>query len=83
MKTFIVAILLLSSTAFAEIRDLNTMMKKASSEETKDLIGLLSSVSLSPTKNKNNGKLVFKVTKIEKGSFWEKQGLKVGDLVTQ
>ncbi len=70
-----------SSFARAEVKDLGPIMKKASATES--LSNLLEQISLAPAKDPKTGKNVFKVTKIKKGSVYEREGIKVGDLVTQ
>ncbi len=76
-------ILLFSSLSFAKIRNLNSVMAKASPEETADLAKLLKQVTLIPVKDPNTGRPMLKVSKVQKGSFWDKQGLKEGDLLSE
>ena len=67
----------------AKVQDMNAMLTSATSEEKNDLAKLLMQVTLVPTGKKQGGKTLFKVTKVEKGSMWERQGLKVGDFALQ
>lgn len=83
LRTFTFALILLGSVSFAGTHDLNATLAKASAEEKSDLTKLLQQISMVPSKDPQTGKSIFKVTKVEKGSFWEKQGYKVGDLVSQ
>lgn len=76
-------ILVVSSISLAKIQDMNATLRSATSEEKSDLAKLLTQITMVPTKEKQNGKVLFKVTKVEKGSMWEKLGWKVGDLVVQ
>ena len=71
-------VLAVCSASFAKVQDLKTALAFAKNE---DLGKLLAQVTLVPTKEKQKGKMLFKVTKIEKGSTWERLGWKVGDLV--
>ena len=75
--------LLFSSAAFAKIRNLNSVMAKATPEETANLTNLLKQVTLTPIKDPHTGRPMLKVSKVQKDSFWEKQGLKEGDLLSE
>jgi len=79
----VIALGFVGSAAFAEMKSVNAIMKKANAEEQKDLSKLLSQITLAPTKDPTSGKPVFKVIQITKGSIYEREGLKVGDLVLQ
>ncbi len=76
-------ILAFSSLSVAKIQDLNESLSKATKDDTSNLGKLLTQVTMIPTKEKHNGKMLFKITKIEKDSLWERVGWKVGDLVAQ
>lgn len=76
-------VFIFSSVSMAKVQDMNAMLKSATAEEQSDLAKLLMQVTLVPTGKKQSGKTLFKVTKVEKGSMWERQGLKAGDLVLQ
>lgn len=76
-------ILLISSMSSAEMKSVIAIMKKATVEEQKDLQKLLSQVTLVPIKDVKSGITVFKITSITKGSVYDREGLKVGDLVLQ
>ncbi len=76
-------LLFVGLSANAETKDLKKIITKATAVESEDLGRLLNQVTLVPAKDPQTGKTVFKVTKIEKGSVYEREGLKVGDLVTQ
>ncbi len=71
------------SISSAKNHDMNTTLSQATNKEKSDLSKLLTQVTIVATKEKQNGKMLFKVTKVEKGSMWERLGWKVGDLVTQ
>lgn len=69
--------------SLAKTHDMNSTLSSATNEEKNDLAKLLAQVTMVPTKEKQNGKMLFKVTKVEKDSMWERMGWKVGDLVVQ
>lgn len=69
--------------SLAKTQDMNSTLASTTNEEKNDLAKLLTQVNMVPTKEKQNGKMLFKVTKVEKGSMWERLGWKVGDLVIQ
>lgn len=76
--------LILSSTVasakmgFHYLSDLNA---KATPEETKNLQKHMNALKSTPAyKDPHSGKPVFKVISVEKGSFYEKMGVKAGDL---
>jgi hypothetical protein len=72
-----------ASSTSQEVKNLNEIISKNDLSAKTDLSTLLSQLTLKPIKNPKTGKSLFQVTKIDKGSVWEKSGLKVGDLVTQ
>jgi hypothetical protein len=76
-------IVICSSISIAKVQNLNVALAAASAEEKSDLAKLLKQVTMVPTQEKKDGKTLFKVTKIEKGSIWERLGWKVGDVVSQ
>ncbi len=75
--------LILCSVTKAEIKSLTNIMAKANIEEKKDLPKLLEQITLVPTNDPKTNKTVMKITGIHKGSVYEREGLKVGDLVSQ
>ncbi len=79
----VASFLLFSAASLAKIRNLNLVMAKATPEETANLTNLLKQVTLTPIKDPNTGRPMLKVSKVQKGSFWEKQGLKEGDLLSE
>lgn len=83
LALMVASILLFSPAAFAKIRNLNSVMAKATPEETANLTNLLKQVTLIPIKDPDTGRPMLKVSKVQKGSFWEKQGLKEGDLLSE
>lgn len=74
----LVFILSFSSISMAKTVDMNSLLASATSEEKNNLPNLLSQITLVPTKEKQAGKTLLKVKKVETGSFWEKQGVKLG-----
>lgn len=66
-----------------ELKNLNDIISKNDLSAQTDLSTLLAQITLKPARDPKTGKSLFQVTKIEKGSAWEKSGLKVGDLVTK
>ena len=72
-----------ASGSMAKVQDMNAMLSFATVEEKSDLAKLLMQVSFVPTGRKQDGKNIFNVTKVKKGSMWERYGLKVGDQVLQ
>ena len=83
LNILFLAILGFCSITLAKVQDMNATLASATNEEKSDLAKLLNQVTMVPTKEKQNGKALFKVTKVEKGSMWERLGWKVGDLVIQ
>jgi len=67
--------------AYAEVKDLNVVIAKGTPVEAKDLGKLLGQILLVPAKIQRSNQSVFKVTKVEKGSVFEREGIRVGDLV--
>lgn len=69
-------------TSKTELKYLNDVLSKAHSEDLKDLEKLLSQLTFIPShKDGKTGVQVFKVTKVQKDSIFEKGGIKVGDLL--
>lgn len=77
------ALLFVGSMAFADMKSVSVVMKKASAEDQKDLAKLLSQITLVPTKDAKTGKTIFRVTQVAEGSVYAREGIKVGDLVLQ
>ena len=66
----------------AEFKYINDIMSKTSPSDFNDLKKLLKQISITPAhKDPKTGIQLFKVMMVEKGSIFEKAGLKVGDLV--
>lgn len=78
----IAALLFFALHAHAEIKQLNDILSKATAEETQNLPKLLQQIQLSPTKDPKTGQSVMKVVKVEKGSLFDREGVKVGDLLS-
>lgn len=70
-------------TAIGEVKNLNDIISKKDLAAQTNLSALLAQIKLKQVKDPKTGKSLFQVTKIEKGSVWEKSGLKVGELVKQ
>jgi len=87
MKLFTLSVLTMflsfSLQGRADIPSLNAMMEKATADEANDLDQLFDQISVVPTKDAKTGKTLYKVTKVEKGSVYEHEGVKVGDLVAE
>lgn len=67
--------------AFAEVKDLDQALVKANLQETRDLASALKQIQMVPAKDPETGKSVMKVIKVERGSIYDRAGIKVGDLV--
>ncbi|HAG91870.1 MAG TPA: hypothetical protein DCL41_08365 [Bdellovibrionales bacterium] len=65
-----------------QVKDLNQIISKASTAEMANLGKLMQQIHLVPAKGPNGTKNVFKVVSVEKGSLYEREGIKAGDLVT-
>lgn len=77
MKLIFTTFLLLSPVfSYAEYRNLNDVIAKASQEEMSDLPKLLKQIRLVPAENS-----LMRVTQVDKGSVYEREGIKVGDLL--
>jgi hypothetical protein len=83
MKTVLlsVSLFLFANVALGEIVNLNEIIRKADTNETKSLTKLLSDISLKPATDPLTGKSVFKVDKVAAGSVYDKAGVRAGDLV--
>lgn len=65
-----------------KIKYLNDVFAKATPEDFKDQEKLLEQLTFSPShKDSTTGVQIFKVTNVVKGSLFEREGLKVGDLI--
>lgn len=78
----IVSVFFAALGANAEVKNLDAIMAKATSQETKDLGNLLKQIRIVPTKDPNTGASVFKVMAVEEGSVYDREGVRVGDLVS-
>ena len=76
-------ILTVCAISSAKTQDMNAAISAATPQEKNDLFKLMTQITMVPTKETQNGKPLFKITKIAKGSFWERMGWKVGDFVSQ
>lgn len=83
MKKTILAIcaLFFCSISNAKVKDISNYMDFATKEEKSDLIKLLQQIKLVPAKDPDSGRQVLKVASLDKGSVYDRIGLKVGDLV--
>lgn len=61
---------------FAEPKNLNDVLSKATPQEMHDLPKLLKQIRMEPVENS-----LMRVTEVEKGSVYEREGIKVGDLI--
>lgn len=68
--------------AQAEIKSLDAILAKATPQETNDLGRLLQQIRIVPAKDPATGKSVFKVMAVEKGSVYEREGVRVGDFLS-
>ena len=72
MKFFaIIACILMGTAISAEAKTfyLDDVIAKATKEEQENLVGLLQSIKIVPTKKKQDGNTLYKVEKIEEVSF--------------
>ncbi len=83
LKHFISAftITIFCHTAIAEIKSMDAVLKKMPAAEKKDLSALLQQIHFAPIKGASNSKPIFKIISVEKGSVWDKEGFKAGDMV--
>jgi len=84
MKLFAIlffALCLYGQPTIAEYKDLNPIIKKAAKNGA-DLKQLLKAIKLEPTQKYEDGKRLIKVTHVQKGSVYDRGGVKVGDMVT-
>jgi hypothetical protein len=66
-----------SSFVHAEVKNLNDVMSKATPQELKDLPKLLKQIRMKPS-----GNAMMTVTAVEKGSVYDREGIKIGDLIS-
>jgi len=78
----IVSVCLFNFAAKADVRYLDDVIAMGTAEEQSDLAKLLGQIELKPTKDPQSGKFLFQVKKVEKGSVYDRAGLKVGDFVS-
>lgn len=80
MKKLICSLLVFSSSlAFAETYTMNAVMEKATEKERSDLPGLLKAARMKPETDPKTGKAMMKVVSVEKGSVYDRLGVKPGD----
>jgi len=65
------------------IKKLSEIISKNATTTKTTLSKLLSQLTLQPIQDTQSAHSFFKVIKVEKGSIWEKEGIKAGDLVAQ
>ena len=70
----------LSISSFGKYTNINTIIK-AEAKNGVNLTDLLKDITLIATKGLQNEKGLMKVSKVAKGSVYEKYGVKAGDLV--
>ncbi|NJL26014.1 MAG: hypothetical protein HC902_13170 [Calothrix sp. SM1_5_4] len=66
----------------SEVKDWNTLLSKATPQERGDLGKVLQQIRMVPAKDPATGKSVFKVMAVEKGSVFDREGVRAGDLVS-
>lgn len=78
MKSKIVLACIFSSplVLWAELKNLNDVLSKATQQEMSDLPKLLKQIRLQPA-----GNSLMKVVEVEKGSVYDREGIKVGELI--
>lgn len=65
-----------------EIKYLNDIVAKSSPSDFGDMEKLLNQLEFKPShKDSTTGVQLFKVTKVEKNSIFEKAGIKIGDII--
>lgn len=86
MKKFVILlstlmILSLAISAKVPVLYMGDIQAKATPEDTKNLKKYMDSMKWSPAhKEPGSGKQIFRVDFVEKGSFYEREGIKAGDL---
>jgi hypothetical protein len=84
MKHILLALIIFTSVyTKAEIRSLKEIIEKASPAEKKDFATLLAGITVIPTHDPTIKNSLLKVVRVQKGSVYDREGLKVGDLVSQ
>lgn len=78
---FIISILFCAISVNAEVKRLDEIMAKATPQEKNDLGNLLKQIGIVPAKDPSTGQSVFRVIAVEKGSVYDREGVKVGDLL--
>ena len=77
---FLLVTLFISGPAIAQHKDINAIIK-AEAKNGADLTELLKDITLVSAKGSKSSKGLMKVSKVAKGSVYEKYGVKKGDLV--
>lgn len=80
VQYFLFAILL-SAAAQAETKYLDDVLATATAQEKADLGKVLQQIQMVPAEDPQTHKRVFKVLRVDKGSVYERAGIKVGDFV--
>lgn len=79
MKSLLVLAVLVSGSAYSAVRYMNDIYKQAEPEDLKEVQTLQKQMAKLPLSYTNEQ--VFEVTKVEKGSIYERTGIKVGDYI--
>lgn len=77
-----VAMFLFSIAAQAEVKNWDGLIAGATAEEKNNLGKLIQQIRMVPAKDPQSGKSVFKVVAVEKGSVFDRQGVRAGDLIS-
>ncbi len=73
----LIAFSILPLLSSAEPKNLNAVMAKATPQELNDLSLLLKQITLKPV-----GNSMMEVVQVERGSVYDREGIKVGDLLS-
>ena len=83
LKLFIaISIVIAAFGANAEIKNWDAIIAKATPQEKNDLGKVIQQIRMIPVKDPQSGKSVYKVMAVEKGSVFDREGIRVGDLVS-
>lgn len=75
------SLLFAAAIANAELKRFDEVLSKATPQEKSDLGNLLKQIRMVPAKDPKTGQDAFKVVAVEKGSVYDREGIKVGDLL--
>jgi len=81
LRILVFSLLFVGGVAKAEIKIWDDLLAKAASEEKNDLGKILQQIRMVSAKDPRTGQSVFKVVAVEKGSVFDREGVKVGDLL--